>query len=120
MPFVNYVEFSVPDVVAARDFYRSVLDWDPKPFADEYLVVSHGEEPGIDLGMQPMQGDAPSTIAVVTVDSIEETLAKVEKAGGTVIVERFPIPDVGYAAYFVDPTGLQVGLHQASGSQEAR
>jgi len=34
------------------------------------------------------------------------------KAGATVVVEKFAIAGVGYAAYFTDPGGLIVCVHE--------
>lgn len=115
MPFVNYLEFNVPDVDAAGEFYARVFGWEPRPFADGYSVVAHGDEPGIDTGIQRHEG-ASGTVAVVSVESIDDTLAAVKEAGGTVVVDKFPIPEVGHAAYFVDPAGITMGVHQPQAS----
>jgi predicted enzyme related to lactoylglutathione lyase len=33
--------------------------------------------------------------------------------GGEVVLEKQPIPGVGYQAYFKDNSGIIIGLHQA-------
>lgn len=118
MPYVNYIELNVSDVAATADFYSTVFGWKTQQFADDYMVATHGDEPGIDTGIQPVQGGGgPSSTPVVSVASIDDTLAKVVEAGGTVVVDKFPIPGVGHAAYFVDPGGLQMGVHQPESAQ---
>ena len=113
MPYINYVEFNVGDVETAKTFYRKVFDWDPQPWgADDYLVASHGEEPGIDTGITASPDGEPVTVATITVDDIAGYMAKVLMAGGEIVVPRFEIPGVGEACYFADPNGLLVGLHQ--------
>ncbi len=119
MPYINYVEFNVGDVAAARSFYKDVFDWSPKPLeGDEsalgdYLVATHGNEPGIDTGITPSPDGDPITVAVITVDDIAGYMAKVILAGGEIVVPRFTIPGVGEACYFTDTTGMVVGLHEA-------
>ena len=113
MPYVTYVEFNVPDLEKARDFYSAVFGWDPQPFGGEdYYSVSHGDEPGIDTGLAKSQDGQPLTVATITVESVDALAAKVVENGGEIVVEKFAIPYVGYAAYFKDPNGIIVGLHE--------
>jgi predicted enzyme related to lactoylglutathione lyase len=112
MPYINYVEFNVGDVDASRKFYKDVFGWDPQPWGEDYYVAAHGDEPGVDTGMTPSPDGEPVTVAVITVDDIAGTLAKVLMAGGDLVVPAFDIPDVGKAAYFADTNGLLVGLHE--------
>jgi hypothetical protein len=112
LPYVNYIEFNVGDVDASRKFYADVFGWDPQPWGEDYFVTSHGDAPGIDTGMTTSPDGEPVTVAVITVDDIAGTLAKVIVAGGKLLVQPFDIPGVGRAAYFADTNGLLVGLHQ--------
>lgn len=113
MPYVTYVEFNSGDLEATADFYRSVFAWDPQPWgADDYLVASHGDEPGLDTGITTSQDGQPLTVATLNVDDLEGYMAKVIMAGGEIVVPKFTIPGVGHACYFTDPTGMIVGMHQ--------
>lgn len=76
------------------------------------MVVGHGEEPGIDTGLDKSRDGQPRTVPVITVPSLDETAKAVQEAGGRIVVEKFTIEGVGYAAYFTDPGGLTVGIHQ--------
>lgn len=113
MAYVNYVEFNVADVPGAAEFYSAVFGWKLEPFGEpDYLVAQHGDAPGIDTGIMKSQDGVPRTVATITVESIDDALSAVTEHGGTVVVEKFAIPTVGYAAYFTDPGGLIVGLHE--------
>ena len=112
MPYINYVEFNVGDVDASKKFYNDVFGWEPQPWGEDYFVASHGDEPGIDTGITASPDGEPVTVAVITVDDIAGYLAKVLMAGGDLVVPAFDIPGVGKAAYFADPNGVLVGLHQ--------
>lgn len=112
--FVSYIEFNVRDTKKSSEFYKQVFGWEPSLFseANDYYIVAHGEEPGIDAGIQPAPDGVGRTVAVVTVPNLDEVWAKALKAGGKVAMEKFAIPTVGYAAYFTDPNGIVIGIHQ--------
>ena len=114
MAFVSYIEFNVSNTKKSAEFYKQIFGWDATLFSkdNDYWIVAHGEEPGIDAGVQPVQGGGPATVAVVTVPNLDEVWAKAMKAGATVAMEKFAIPTVGYAAYFRDPDGITVGIHE--------
>jgi predicted enzyme related to lactoylglutathione lyase len=113
MAFVSYIEFNVSNTQKSADFYKQIFGWNADLFSkdNDYWIVAHGEEPGIDAGIQKAQGPA-GTVAVVTVPNLDEVWAKAMKAGAKVAVEKFPIPTVGYAAYFTDPDGITIGIHE--------
>lgn len=112
--FVSYIEFNVDDPKKSAEFYKKVFDWDAQLFseANNYWIVAHGEEPGIDAGIQPAPDGQGRTVAVVTVPNLDEVWAKALAAGAKVAMEKFAIPTVGYAAYFTDPSGIVIGIHQ--------
>ncbi len=113
--YVSYIEFNVRDTKKSGEFYKQVFGWEPTLFSqdNDYWIVAHGDAPGIDAGLQPVQGSGgPAAVAVVTVPNLDEAWAKAMKAGAKVAMEKFAIPTVGYAAYFVDPDGIVVGVHQ--------
>ena len=118
MPYINYVEFNSGDAEASAKFYRDVFEWDPQPFgADDYLMASHGDEPGIDTGLTSSEDGQPLTVATITVDDLEGYMGRVIFAGGEIVVPKFTIPGVGRVCYFTDTTGMIVGLHEPEASE---
>lgn len=113
MPFINYVELNVPKASKSAEFYKAVFDWKLEAWGDDdYLVAQHGDEPGIDSALRTAPDGQPLTVAIITVPDIDASIAAVQAAGGSIVVEKFPIEGVGHAAYFKDPDGMIVGLHQ--------
>jgi len=114
MPYVNYIEFNVPDSKQAAEFFKQVFGWDAQGWGEgDYMVVSHGEEPGIDTGIDKMQeDDRPSAVPVVTVESVDKAVKDVEAAGGKIVVPKMAIPGMGYAAYFTTPGGLLMSVNE--------
>jgi predicted enzyme related to lactoylglutathione lyase len=69
-------------------------------------------EPGAD-GALIVRGDVHrSPVLIVGVDDVDESIARIEAAGGTIVQGRMPVPGVGWSAYFTDPEGNTVGLFQ--------
>ena len=50
-----------------------------------------------------------NSIDVVDIDAY---IAKIEKAGGKIVVPKMPIPTVGWLAYFTDPDGNIHGVYE--------
>jgi predicted enzyme related to lactoylglutathione lyase len=68
-------------------------------------------EPGaINGGMMKRSADTPSPVLTVGVDSIDDSMKRVEAAGGTVVTPRTEIPGMGAFAYFKDTEGNVLGL----------
>jgi predicted enzyme related to lactoylglutathione lyase len=115
------VHFEMPydDGARAKAFYRDLfgwelVDWEGAP----YTLVSTGPsgdqgptEPGfINGGIGPRSGPDDHPRVVVDVDDIDRTLAAVQDRGGTVVLGRQPVGDMGFTAYFTDTEGNRVGL----------
>jgi uncharacterized protein len=116
------VHFEIPfeDGDRARSFYGDVFGWQLMHMPDMgYTMVTTGPtDPGagptesgfINGGMLERDADFTGPNVVVETDQIEESLAAVTAAGGTVVRERMPVGDMGFAAYFTDTEGNLVGL----------
>ena len=68
-------------------------------------------EPGaINGGLMKRTSDTPTPVITIEVDSIDDSLKKVDAGGGSTIQPRTPIPDMGAFAYFKDSEGNVMGL----------
>jgi len=98
----------------ASAFYRDVLGWDIANWQGQtYWLATTGPEgtPGINGGI--MHKHLPqSVINTVDVASIDETLGKIERAGGRKVLGPNQIPGVGLHAYCADPEGNLFGILQ--------
>ena len=117
------VHFEIPydDGDRARAFYGEAFGWDLQSWPEgEYTLVTTGptgesgaSEPGfINGGMMKREAPFGSPVIVIAVDDIDASLATVERLGGTSIVAKQPVGDMGWAAYFKDPDGNLMGLFQ--------
>jgi uncharacterized protein len=120
------VHFEIPfdDGDRARAFYREAFGWELQSMPEMgYTLVSTGpngeqgpSEPGFINGGMMSRTDSPSPapILVVDVDGIDKALARIGELGGTVLVPRQPVGDMGFSAYVRDPEGNVVGLWETA------
>jgi predicted enzyme related to lactoylglutathione lyase len=68
-------------------------------------------EPGIDGGIARKKDRSdPGVLVTAQVDSVDASLKKIIKAGGSIGVPKRAIAGVGYQAYFRDPEGNVIGI----------
>lgn len=117
------VHFEIPfeDQERAAGFYTETLGWRLQPIPEmSYVLVTTGpsdegppSEPGfVNGGMLERTGPFQGPVVVAEVDDIEETLATVERLGGTTVTAKHPVGDMGFAAYVTDTEGNLLGLWQ--------
>ena len=120
------VHFEIPfeDGDRARGFYADVFGWNIMNMPEmNYTMVSTGptdeqgppSEPGFINGGK-LQRDAPvgSPVIVVDVEDIDGSLEKIEKLGGSTVIAKQAVADMGFSAYFKDPEGNLMGLWQTA------
>jgi len=102
-------------------FYKKTLGWSFQKWDGpmEYWLITTGpdSEPGINGGLMKRQDPDTSEgdhgyLCTVGVDKLDETLTKVQTAGGTLFMPKGPIPGVGWFALIRDTEGNSVGLMQ--------
>jgi len=109
MARLNYVEFPVRDVAAAKAFYESALGWSLTDFGPTYAATLTGDT---DIGLQGDASEATrAPLPVIQVDDLEAALDAVTRAGGTVVRPIFSFPG-GRRFQFLDPAGNEVALMQ--------
>jgi len=113
---VIHFEIPIDDPDRAGAFYHDVFDWTISKWGPiDYWTMTTGTEPGPGAeGALTPRSEAPEGVVIyVGVDDIEEAMARVTAAGGTLESEKMPIPTVGWNARVRDPEGNLIGLFQA-------
>ena len=120
------VHFEIPfdDGDRAQAFYRDAFGWQLQAMPEmSYVLASTGPsgdqgptEPGFINGGMMNRSDSPSPgpIVVVDVDSIDTTLTRIGELGGSTVVPKQPVGDMGFAAYVKDPEGNVIGLWETA------
>jgi predicted enzyme related to lactoylglutathione lyase len=120
------VHFEIPfdDGDRARSFYAEAFGWQVQAMPGmDYTLATVGpsgdtgptEAGFVNGGMIDRKSGATGapTIAI-DVDSIDDTLEKVEELGGSTVVGRTAIGGMGFTAYFKDPEGNVIGLWETA------
>ncbi|MGH3860701.1 VOC family protein [Actinokineospora sp.] len=123
------VHFEVPfdDQDRAKTFYQEAFGWKVEEFPGmDYTIVSSGptsdqgptESGYINGGMAQRDAERSfrSPVIVIDVESIEDALKKIGELGGTTVVDKQPVGEMGFAAYFTDPEGNVMGLWETAKS----
>jgi uncharacterized protein len=120
------VHFEIPfdDGDRARSFYKELFGWQTMEMPDMgYTIVTSGpsndsgptESGFINGGMLSReQGATSGPVIVIDVDDIDAKLIKIEETGGSTVVGKTPVGEMGFAAYFKDPEGNVVGLWETA------
>lgn len=112
---ITHIEFPADDTGRAQRFYRELFGWEFQaiPGFDNYFLFSAGaiEQSGGAVG-QRGQSTGEKLRVYVTVDSIDEVLAKVPGLGGKVTTPKAEIPGQGWYAVIEDSEGSEVGLYE--------
>ena len=121
------VHFEIPfdDGDRARGFYKEIFGWQAMEMPEMgYTMVMSGPsgdsgptEPGFINGgmLSREQAATRGPVLVVDVDSIEDSLRRIGELGGSTVVGKTPVGDMGFAAYFTDPEGNVMGLWETAG-----
>jgi predicted enzyme related to lactoylglutathione lyase len=106
----NFIELPAKDVAVSKSFYASAFGWDLTDFGPTYSCTMTGD---VDLGLQGDAAEATSApLAVIAVDDLDQALAAVEKAGGTITKPIFAFPG-GRRFHFRDPSGNELAALKA-------
>lgn len=107
---MNYVEFPAKDLAGTKAFFESVFGWSFTDYGPEYTAF---ENQGLDGGF--FQSDLASStekgaaLIVFYSDQLEATLAKVEKAGGSILRPIYSFPG-GRRFHFTEPSGNEFAV----------
>ena len=107
---INYVEFPAKDLAGTKTFFQSVFGWSFVDYGPEYTAF---ENQGLDGGF--FQSDLASStekgaaLIVFYSNQLEATLAKVEKAGGSILRPIFSFPG-GRRFHFTEPSGNEFAV----------
>jgi uncharacterized protein len=109
----NHFEIPVDDPDRAERFYGSVFGWTFQryPGAPQYygMATTGDTEPGINGALFQRADDSETTLTL-SVDSIEDAIARVEAEGGRVVQGKTPVPSMGWFATCEDTEGNKFGL----------
>lgn len=119
---VMHFEIPADDVDRAGDFYRQAFGWEVTAMPDMgYTILSttKSDEQGmpttpgaINGGMMKRAEPLTGPIITIDVDDIDAALEQVQTSGGSTVLGRQQVGEMGFAAYFKDSEGNTLGMWQ--------
>jgi len=103
------------DPKQAQDFYTQLFGWGTevfKPGEIEYAMISSGGQTHGGFGEAQEGAPPPHWLSHVRVANVDDTLLKVEGAGGKLAAGPFEMGEVGRMAIITDPQGAFISLYQ--------
>lgn len=121
---LNYVELTVTDLAAAKQFYGETFGWRFVDYGPEYagiLPPAAGAE-GADLGEDAVDGEEVGGLLVASEsrpvggplvllysDDLDASANAIARAGGRIVEGPYPFPG-GRRLHFSDPSGNELGV----------
>lgn len=107
---INYVEFGSTDLEKTKAFFSKAFGWSFTDYGPDYADLSGA---GLNGGFF-RSGKASSTasggaLVVLYSEALEETLSRVEEAGGVIVKPVFSFPG-GRRFQFIEPGGNELGV----------
>ena len=107
---INYVEFPAKDIEAAKAFFMTAFGWSFVDYGPEYTAFSdEGLDGGFFQSDLSVSAEAGSALIVFYSENLEQTQAKIENAGGSIIKPIFAFPG-GRRFHFGDPNGNEYAV----------
>ncbi len=130
---IVHYEIHAEDLARAKKFYQDAFGWKTQDMGaqyGDYVMLINGptmdemmgkpwtpEAVGINGGMMLRKGPRPAPdapvngyVCIVGVTNIDESIQKVEAAGGTLALAKMDVPNVGKLAYYHDTEGNIFGM----------
>jgi len=107
---INYVEFPARDLEKTKAFFNTVFGWTFVDYGPEYAAFAdEGVDGGFFKSDLSVSTDNGSALVVFYSKDLEQTLTKIEAAGGSIIKPIFSFPG-GRRFHFGDPNGNEYAV----------
>ena len=107
---INYVEFPAKDIQLTKSFFTKAFAWTFTDYGPDYTAFENqGLDGGFFTSEQSNTTKNGSALIVFYSNALEETQAKIKKAGGKIIQEIFSFPG-GRRFHFADPNGNEYAV----------
>jgi uncharacterized protein len=105
---MDYIEFTVTDMAAAKEFYGAAFGWEFNDYGPDYAGIKKegGEAGGLRLQETASTG---GPLVVLFSNDLDASLMSVRAAGGRITTEPFDFPG-GRRFQFKDPSGNELAV----------
>lgn len=114
MPRICHFEIPADDPKRAQKFYGELFGWKFKhyPEMDYYGVMTGPDGQAVNGGMMKRQQPSQAILNYIDVPSVDSFARKAQDLGGRVVMEKTPVPNMGWFAICLDSENNAFGLWQ--------
>ena len=102
---IDYIELPAVDISAMKNFYGGTFGWTFEDFGPDYSSFGDGRMNGGFRKEPKVEAGGPLIVLFAT--DLEDTAARVLKAGGRITKKMFEFPG-GRRFHFADPSGNEL------------
>lgn len=112
---INYVEFPAKDMAQTKAFFYSVFGWTFADYGPDYIAFANqGLDGGFYRSDKSSSTEQGAALVVFYSKDLEQTLAKIQMSGGSMIKPIFNFPG-GRRFHFADPNGNEFAVWSDQG-----
>lgn len=105
---IDYIEFNVHDMAAAKSFYTAAFGWSFVDYGPGYAGIQ-GDDREVGGLRQVDEVQKGGPLVILFSSDLTASLAAVRAAGGTLVKEPFSFPG-GRRFHFLDPSGNELAV----------
>jgi predicted enzyme related to lactoylglutathione lyase len=117
-PSVVWFEIPADNVARAKKFYEALFGWKIEKFpaaVDDYWHIdTGGSDETPDGGLLPRMHSGQPITSYVSVPSVDQSAAKVQKLGGKIMKPKTAVPHMGYFVICTDTEGNEFALWECN------
>lgn len=107
---IDYVEFPSRDLDVTKRFFTAVFGWRFTDYGPEYTAFADPAiRGGFYLADKVASSEAGGALIVFYSPQLEQTQARIEQAGGSIVKPTFSFPG-GRRFHFADPNGNEYAV----------
>ncbi len=107
---INYIEFPAIDIEKTKSFFSQAFNWSFTDYGPDYSAFSdQGLDGGFYKSDKKSNSDNGAALIVFYSEILEQTLQKVESAGGIISQDIFAFPG-GRRFHFIEPSGNELAV----------
>jgi len=110
---IVHVEIHSADPAKSKQFFGEVFRWKFMDIPEMNYSTFEAPTPPHGGLMAPMENMPPQVLNYILCEDIEETVRKIEAAGGAILTPKTEITGIGWFAVFREPGGTSQALLQA-------
>ena len=116
-PRVAHFAINTDDVESTQSFYGSVFGWDLRSYGEGFVQILNEEGTEAMGAIQDRRQLLPGQPTLgfectIAVEDVDLTAERIKSAGGTILMDKTTIANVGHLLAFEDPGGNPVLVMQ--------